>query len=193
MKHFYKKNQHGFTLIELLISIGIFSVFIIIVGGVFGKFMEVQRHSIAQGTLILEVQSVMEAFTKEARTAFGSTYWTNNGKQVAFRNQTGACVAYRLNGARGTFERAEDSQNKSGDCRLNTFSSNSFVPLSSNAIKISDVFFDVNVSDSDGSSFQLKNQGFITLVLTASTTKGTVLPITVQNTVTSRQVKRYLP
>ena len=208
MKHVSLKN--GFTLVELLISIGIFSVFIVIVSGVFGRFVEVQRHSIEQGVLILEVQSIVEAFIKEARTAYGSTYIVNNvtGNRIAFRNQTGACVGYKIgtvvaNGiSRKAFQRAEDTAGATVNCTvaaLEGLEGVVFTPLSSNAIEITDIYFDTSISNAScplGSTCppddkKLDNQGVITFVITAKSTKGNIPPLTVQNTVTSRQVKPY--
>ncbi|MDA1169188.1 MAG: type II secretion system protein [bacterium] len=180
----------GFTLIELLISIGIFSVFLVIVGGVFGRFVEVQRHSIEQGTIILEVQGVVETFIKEARTAYGSTYRSDdNGKKVAFNNQAGVCVSYQLRN--DALERAEGRSNSQGTC---DFIDSDYAPLTSKSVKIYDVFFYANPSLYDP-DFTLHNQGVITLVLSAKSRKsqGSIPPLTVQNTVTSRQVRAYEP
>lgn len=189
MKH--SSASKGFTLIELLIAIGIFSIFIVIITGVFSRFVEVERHSIAQGALILDVQSAVESFIKEARTGYGSTYWTLDGKQVAFRNQSGVCVGYRVNTA-GVFERAEDPGSEgSAECTNGSFQGVPFTALTGNGTKISEIFFDTTPSEFDQTTFVLENQGVITLSLTATPTKSKILPIRIQNTVTSRQTKAY--
>ncbi|MEK7499305.1 MAG: prepilin-type N-terminal cleavage/methylation domain-containing protein [Patescibacteria group bacterium] len=184
----------GFTLIELLIAIAIFSVVLIIITGVFSRFVAVQRHSIEQGTLILETQSVMETFIKEARTAYGSTYSSSNaGREVTFNNQSGTCVSYRVNDTTDVFERAENPVNPKATCALSGFSDGQYAPLASKSITFSNVFFDANPSIPVGSTLELQNQGVITLVLTATSEKSKtdVLPLTLQNTVASRQTRAY--
>ncbi len=182
----HKNIRKGFTLIELLVAIGIFSIFIVIMTGVFSNFIEVERHSIEQGALILEMQSVIESFVKEARTSYGSTFdVTPNGDQIFFRNQQSGCVSYRL--ATSRFERAEDPGNRTGSCDGNSFNNDDFTRLSSNNVEISDVLFVIEISDVDGND-DLKNQGFITLVMTGNSTKDGIAPITIQNSATSRQV-----
>lgn len=188
MKH--PSSSQGFTLIELMTAIALFSIFIIIMAGVFSRFVQVERHSIAQGSLILDLQSAVESFVKEARTGYGSTYRTENGKQVAFRNQAGICVVYRVNTS-GVFERAENAGNTSGACDSSLFASSSYRPLTSKDTNITDVLFDTTLSQFDESTLALENQGVITLTFTANSLKGNIPPIRIQNTVTSRQVAAY--
>ncbi len=185
-------TNRGFTLIELMIAIGIFSIFLLIITGVFTKFVQTERHNIVQGSLVLDLQSAMESFIKEARTGYGSTYdMTLGGRGVAFRNQSGACVSYRLDAADGEFGRAEDFGNLEGDCNQATFRNISFTPLTGNGTRITDVFFDVTPSVKGSTPYSIKNQGVITLTLKANSTKPGVLPLEIQNTVTSRQVRSY--
>ena len=166
-------KKTGFTLIELLIAIGIFSVFIVIMTGVFSRFVEVERHSIAQGALILDVQSAIESFVKEARTGYGSTYDTDGSKQIAFRNQSGVCVGYRLNiikrsgeKDRGALERAEDDT--LSNCRPNNLSSASYTALTGKDTNISELRFVTTRAREKANTGRLEEQGFITNVLTAS-------------------------
>ncbi|HLC49422.1 MAG TPA: prepilin-type N-terminal cleavage/methylation domain-containing protein [Candidatus Andersenbacteria bacterium] len=186
-----ENRSRGFTLIELIIAIGIFSIFLIVYAGVFSRFIETQRHGIAQGALILDVQSAMEAFIKEARTAYGSTYdVTQDGKQVMFRNQSTACVSYRVTRA-GIFERGEAVSDPNGACPIDKFNGVLFAPITSTSTIISDVLFDITPSDFDSNTLVLGNQGVITLTMTVAPINSGVLPISIQNTVTSRQILAY--
>lgn len=192
----HTSTNRGFTLIELMIAIGIFSIFLIIITGVFTKFVQTERHNIVQGSLVLDLQSAMESFIKEARTGYGSTYtMTLGGKGVAFRNQAGVCVSYRLNPVDGEFGRAEDPLNLEGECEEITFASIPFTPLTGNGTRITEVFFDVTKSEKAPTPpyppYSILNQGVITLTLKANSTKLGVLPLSIQNTVTSRQVRSY--
>jgi prepilin-type N-terminal cleavage/methylation domain-containing protein len=188
MKHV--SSSKGFTLIELIISIAIFAIFLIVMAGVFTSFVKVQRHSIAQGAVILDLRSAVESFIKEARTGYGSTYNANGRTEIAFRNQTGACVSYRV--YRGAFQRAENPSNLSGNCRTGQFADTVYVPLTSTETQITDIFFDTTISDYTRSTLALKNQGVITLSITARSAKVKTLPvIQMENTITSRQVGAY--
>lgn len=189
----YSLNNRGFTLVELVTSIGLFAIFLVIMTGVFSRFVQVQRHSIEQGALILEVQSVMELFIKEARTAYGSTFRTEDGSQVSFHNQAGTCVSYRWNTIKNIFERAENPASASGTCDSGDFTDSEYAPLTSKSIEITHALFDANPSAYTTGNPALESQGVITFTLTAKSLKSasSVLPLTVQNTVTSRQVNAY--
>ncbi len=182
-------SSKGFTLIELMTSISLFAVFIIIMAGVFSRFVETERHNIAQGALIVDVQSAMESFIKEARTGYGSTYRTDNGQQVAFRNQAGACVVYRVSSI-GMFERAEKASNTSGECNSGLFSADEYVPITSKDTIISEAFFDTTIATGPAGG-SLANQGVVTLVLTAKSSRAEIVSVRVQNSITSRQVAAY--
>ncbi len=180
----------------MMIAIGIFSIFLMIMAGVFSRFVQTERHHISEGSLTLDLQSAIESFIKEARTGYGSTYLPEGGTKTAFRNQSGICVSYRVNGS-GIFQRAENPSNTSGDCNSGQFGDAVYTPLTGEGTFISDVLFDVAQSVHGSEDYSIENQGVITLTLTANPVtadplkKSTVLPITIQNTVTSRQLKAY--
>lgn len=188
-------QKQGFTLIELLIAIGIFAVFITIMTGIFTNFMQTQRHAIAQGQLIADLTSAFESFIKEARTGYGSTYFVDGtGTAIAFVNQNGNCVEYRLksNGTRGEFQRADAG--KKDPCEP-TLLDSMFVPMTSNATNITGVQFvpDIALHHETNGIKILDNQGRITIVLKAKSTKDGIPEITIQNSVTSRQMEPYVP
>lgn len=187
-------TSRGFTLIELMIAIAIFCIFMIIMAGVFARFVQTERHGISQSSLILDVQSAMDSFIKEARTGYGSTYAVaSDGKSIAFRNQEGVCVGYRINPTTETFERSEHSGNLSGNCNVDDGSSGVFAPLTGEDTKIIEARFYPLPGSYDPATFTLKNQGVVTLALKAKSTKEKALTseMSVQNTVTSRQVRAY--
>ncbi len=180
----------GFTLIELLIAMGIFAVFITIITGIFTNFIQVQRHAIAQSRMISDLTSAMEAFVKEARTGYGSTYSINgNADGIAFINQTGKeCVVYRKSD-KNIFERAVKAVDD--NCNPDSFASSSFTPITSSATQITNLMFVIPKDVIVGNGL-LKNQGVITINLTAKSTKDGIPPIAIQNSVTSRQMEPYV-
>lgn len=181
-------NTKGFTLIELLVAIGIFGIFITIVTGVFTRFMIVERHGIAEGQLITDLRSVMESFTKEVRTGYGSTYSvTSNGKQVVFRNQVGECVGYRVSND-GVFERGATATN--GECNAGAINPILFSPLTSSSTNINSISFNTVIALANGQS--LANQGVITISISAKSNQSDIQPILLENTITSRQMNPYV-
>lgn len=192
-------QKQGFTLIELLIAIGIFAVFIIIMTGIFTNFMQTQRHAIAQGQLIADLTSALESFIKEARTGYGSTYFPDdfvngNATAIAFVNQNGDCVEYRLksNSTGGEFQRADGG--KRYPCE-STLPNDLFVPITSNATNITSVQFvpDIALHHETNGIKILDNQGRVSIVLKAKSTKDNIPEITIQNSVTARQMEPYVP
>ena len=182
------RKSGGFTMIELLVAIGIFGIFITIVTGVFARFMMVERHGIAQGQLISDLQSVMQSFTKEARTAFGSTYnVTNTGKEIAFRNQEGECISYRVDN--GVFQRAA-VENVNGECLVDSMNSSQYSPLTGSQTNITEIRFNIIIAEPSVDN-ALGNQGVITMSITAQSKSSDILPIKLETTVVSRQMSPY--
>lgn len=193
-----ERGTAAFTLIELLIAMGIFAIFITIITGVFTNFTQVERHAIAQSRMISDLTSAMEALVKEARTGYGSTYVTDGNGGIAFVNQNAHCVEYRRrdkeNNNLFVFERAEQADIASNGDAANcvdvfTDKDSSFTPITSNTTSITDLAFVPTPAESE--SGVLKNQGVITINLTATSSKDGIPPITIQNSVTSRQMEPY--
>lgn len=188
--------KKGFTLIELMIAMGIFAAFIVIITGVFGRFVQVQRHSIAQGQVVVDLQSALESFIKEARTAYGSTYYPNgNGSMVAFRNQERECVAYRLGNTK-LLERAVATISPYDSCSPDVFNAETFTPITGTQTEITPVdgspIFDVFPAQVDGAGEKLLRQGVIVVHMTVSSKDATILPLSIENSVTSRQTSPYI-
>lgn len=178
-------------MIELLVSIGIFSILLLIVSGIFSRFMLIERHGIAEGQLISDLRSAMESFTKEARTAYGSTY-NVSGQVITFVNQAGVCVAYNVS-ATGVFQRAEEGPvGSSSECTPGALDVSKFAPLTGNQTKIVSINF-IPVIATTSAGTDLATQGAVTISITAQSTVSDILPIKVENTVTSRQISAYAP
>ncbi len=183
------RKYAGFTLIELIIAIGIFVVFLTIIMGVFSRFVGTERHNIAQSTIISDVQSGLESFAKEVRTGYGSTYFGNEFA-VAFRNQAGVCVIYRVENE--VFERGEDSDNieQEEDCEPEL--DLEFVPLTSNKTKITRINIIAEPAEiADEDTGRLGNQGTVAIELTADSATTDIAPLNIQRTITSRQLAAY--
>ncbi|HSX24568.1 MAG TPA: hypothetical protein VLG69_01235, partial [Candidatus Andersenbacteria bacterium] len=131
----------------------------------------------------------MEAFIKEARTSYGSTYdvtGSTGNNEVSFVNQDGNCVAFRVNG--GVFQRADIGS--VATCDPGAFTPNKFSPLTGSQTNISAIHF--NIVPAQVVNNKLANQGVITINMTAQSASSDVLPIQLENTIVSRQMNPYV-
>lgn len=185
-------KSNGFTLIELLVAIGLFAIFTVIVTGIFTNFMRVERHSIAQGQLISDITSVLESFIKEARTGYGSTY-ASSGNEVTFINQNGNCVSYRTKEkreeAKQRYEIQRAEQEGGNNCSPGELAEQRFAPITGNTISVTHLQFDATPSEQEGGV--IKTQGIITVRLTVQSARSAIPPVSIQNSVTSRQTVPY--
>lgn len=103
---FYKQNKKGFTLIELIVGMGIFSMVMLSVTGIFQQVVNVQRKAIGAHNVQESLRYVLEMMSKEIRTAernfdtcvdipSGQIYNVDNGT-LYLKNQYNECVAYFL-------------------------------------------------------------------------------------------------
>lgn len=94
-------KTRGFTLIEVVVAMGIFSVMLLIIVGVFSRFVQIQRRQIGEQQLQEDIRLAMDLFNKEARTGFGDTFPSGSfSGEIQFRNQNNQCVRYSLDGGR---------------------------------------------------------------------------------------------
>ncbi|MEX0650366.1 MAG: prepilin-type N-terminal cleavage/methylation domain-containing protein [Candidatus Andersenbacteria bacterium] len=182
-----KYPQKGFTLIELLIAAGIFVIVMMIIVGLFSRFMMMQRRSIAENRVLEEVRFALELFSRETRTAYGDTYNPEEEDVLLYRNQNGLCVVYRL--SEQVLQRAELDIGTS-NCTIEQFAEVQFTNLTSKHVQITELLFDAEPSTTEGTS--LAQQGFVTLFITAQSAQHTLSPLTVRSSVTSRQVNPYV-
>lgn len=105
-----KYNNFGFTLIELIVGMGIFSLVMLSVTGIFQQVVNVQRKAIGAHNVQESLRYILEVMSKEIRTAernfdtcadvpSGQIYNVNNDT-LYLKNQYGQCVAYFLQNSR---------------------------------------------------------------------------------------------
>ena len=90
----FKKN--GFTLLEMIFAIGLFSMVITVVMGVFVKSSQIQRKVIELHTIQREGNFMIEMMSREIRTAtvMDVDQEGNNNSSVEFTNYVGDTVKY---------------------------------------------------------------------------------------------------
>lgn len=181
-------SQKGFSLIEMLVAISIFSIIILIILGIFSRFVIVQRRDIGEFRLQEELRLAIELFNREARTGFGNTFVTE-ASAVVFRNQRGQCVTYR--GAGQALQRAEQEQGGQ-TCAIIT-DNQLFQSLTSSQTLITQLQFDALPARVSADGARLESQGVLTMSVkaTAKTKADTVMAL--QNTVTARQLIPFRP
>jgi type II secretory pathway pseudopilin PulG len=180
----YRDRQDGYTIIETVVALGVFSLMLLIVGGLFSQFILTQRRDIGERILQEQIRFALELFTREARTAYASTFWVSGtGDQITFRNQNGMCVKFRVQS--GAWQRSEVGG--SGDCESLIYSS--FDAITSNRIRVTNLQF--GIPDNITSGGVLQEQGFVRVSIQAQTVQHAVPPLHLQSSVTSRQVTPY--
>jgi prepilin-type N-terminal cleavage/methylation domain-containing protein len=185
-------GQKGFTLIELLTAISVFSVLLLIIVGIFTRFVFVQRRDIGEQRIQEDLRFALELMNREIRTGYGTTY-ESAGKILYFRNQNRVCVAYRFQqvGAVGSerleLQRAENTAVPLTDRCAQNYTN--YKALVSQETRFERAAFSVHAAqEADG---KLTSQGFVTLRIRAYAAQKPDQVVTIQNTVTSRQVKPF--
>lgn len=182
-----KKN--GFTLVEVVVATGIFTTVLLVVSGIFTQHVSSQRRDSAELTLQEDMRFAIESFTREARTAYGSTFALGQtgplGESIVFRNQNSDCVSYRL--SQNTWQRGTATTG-STDCDNQTYQN--YAAITSPRLQVTLLKFIVP-SGINGQNGKLARQGFITVTLEAQHRTASIPAIALQSTVTSRQVIPY--
>jgi prepilin-type N-terminal cleavage/methylation domain-containing protein len=180
----------GFTLIEVIVSLGIFSLVLLITSGIFTAFVTSQRRNIGEQEVQENLRFSLELISREIRTGYASSFAllpanpsADQGPTLVFRDQNGACVAHRREG--GAWVRAVATT--SNECDLVNYSS--FAPLTSRETTIADLHFKIptDIASSSG----LSRQGFITINSTLSSASASIPPLSLQTTISSRQIRPY--
>lgn len=186
-------KQAGFTLLELLVALTVLSIVLIIVASFTTRLTFLQRRDIGEQTIQEDVRLALEVFNREARLAYASTFAIANGQgtNIVMRNQNGACVSYALNADNHSLERAEAGFG-GVECVSAPFQGR-YASLTSQRVHIDSIRFDIPDSIYNVPDARLDRQGFITLMITAHPTNTGGVPLQLQTTVTSRQIKPYEP
>lgn len=99
MKILKSNQQRGFTLMELIVAIGVFSVAVSIIVGIFLSATRVERRILATVTIIDNTRFVFERMGKEIRTGKSFSLPNGNGSgKLCFTNDKNKAVVYQLSG-----------------------------------------------------------------------------------------------
>lgn len=152
-------------MIELLVAIGLFTVVIGIVSGIFIQSLKTQRAVVALMAANDNATLSIEQIAREIRTGFD--FSTNGAKnELRFTEQRAGNVVYRFNDTENTIERNN-------------------IPLTSSNVKVNYLFFDLlGAAPADGQSTR------VTIRLGVSAREKSVEKIItpLQTTVSSRQL-----
>jgi len=180
------RRNSGFTLIELVVAIGIFSIFMLIILGIFTRLVFSQRREIGEQELQEDLRLTLELFNREARLGFGETFEAGTDA-IAFRNQNGECVLYEVNG--GRIVRDERAADSGLTCLWLDYDNKE--ELTDNRTIIEELNFIISPSTVDADSGDLLKQGLVTVVVKARAgSEGAVMRL--QSTVASRQTQTYI-
>lgn len=177
-------QQRGTTLIEIVVAMSIFSIVLLLIVGIFSRFITIQRHDIAEFRLQEDVRLALEVFNREARLSYGATF-AAQGTAVIFRNQNGACVTYRIAGQ--AFQRAEaPGDGGGGACPIITDEA-LFQSLHTSQTIFEGLQFTVVPARVSGDGARLESQGLITVSAQVGSS-GSTKKVNIQNSVSSRQI-----
>ncbi len=180
--------RNGFTLIEILVAISIFSIMLLLVVGIFSRFIAVQRRDVGEFRLQEDLRLALEFFNREARIGYGNTYSIDQNSFI-FRNQNGRCVVYRV--ANEALQRAEQ-EITAGTCLL-VSSNEQFQSLTSSSTRVNKVLWQVVPAIVSADGLRLESQGIVSLSVQAESKAKQGSSIAGQDTVTSRQFIPYRP
>ncbi|NTU98962.1 prepilin-type N-terminal cleavage/methylation domain-containing protein [Candidatus Falkowbacteria bacterium] len=119
------KNEQGFTLVEIVVSLGIFAMLVVVMGGIFGNVIASQRSAIASKNVGESLSYAMEVITKELRSARRDAFEGNascpdveDGRMyssstaptaLTFQNKDQYCIKYYIENQTLMMERASST------------------------------------------------------------------------------------
>jgi prepilin-type N-terminal cleavage/methylation domain-containing protein len=134
----HTSSNRGYSLLELIVSLGIFSVIMLIATGAYLSLISLDRHARASNQLSATLSFAVESMARSLRT--GSNYacnasasapnCTSGGTSISFRDSEGQTVTYRL--------RADGSI---GQCTGGLCTDASAIPLTDSRIAIDTLRF----------------------------------------------------
>ncbi len=91
-------DLRGFTLIELMVSIGLFSIIVLLTASAYFMMLSINRQTQGIATGINNLSFALETMTRDIRT--GTVYSSSNGSSFTFTPAGGgATVTYSLSGS----------------------------------------------------------------------------------------------
>jgi len=163
------KTPRGYSLVELIVAVGIFSMVMLIVTGVYLALISYDRQARATNQLVSNLSFAVESMIRSIRTGRGypETCASSPCNTISFLDPEGNAVFYKLN-ADGTI----------GQCNitLETYCP----PLTDDQIQVETLAFYVTGVGTSGSTRIL--QPFVTVVVkgTMGTNAGEELEFTIQ-------------
>ncbi|MDP3792119.1 MAG: type II secretion system protein [bacterium] len=168
-----KKNKAGFTLVEILVSLTIFSLMVVMVATIYVSAVSWERRVVATEKLVENNIFVVETMAREIRVS-----------SISGPDSLG-CTATTLTINHPTYGNVTYSLNGEGNVQRQTSST---VNVSSSNVKFSRMSFCIIGSG------PIDNQpAKVTILLSLENRVGIqVMPISVQTTVTSRDIQSEL-
>ena len=155
------QKKGGFTLIEIIVSLGVFSVVILIILGAVFSIINLQRKTSAFRAAQENLSYAFESMAKEIRTGhkYGSNYDLSNGKfvRLTFINDTNREVLYEVDAS----GRVTKSTNDIGQPHGNP------MPLTSSEVFVESLKFEITGAGPEG------NQPMVRAMISGVVGKGT--------------------
>lgn len=177
-------SHRGYSLLELIVSIGIFSVVMLVVTGAYLTLVSLDRQARANNQLAASLSFAVESMARAMRT--GSEYAAGPASQacpgasssISFRNSENELITYRL--------RADGSV---GQCTGGLCTDATAVALTDQRITVSSLCFYVRGVGTSGVNAYMQPQVTFVTAGTMQTDSGELVRFSIQSGATQRLIE----
>ena len=171
-------SMRGYSLVELIVAVGIFSMVMLIVMGVYLALISYDRQARATNQLVANLSFAIESMVRTIRTGSGYSCTGNPCTTITFNDSEGQPVRYRLNGD-GTIGQCKGSL--AASC-----SDSTATPLTDPHIAVGTLAFYVRGVGATGANATIQPQVTIVTRGTMATDAGKSIDFTIQTSGTQR-------
>lgn len=176
-------SQRGYTLLELIVSLGLFSMVMLVVMGAYVTLVSLDRQARASNQLAASLSFGIESMARNLRTGTGYACNTNTsspncssgGSSISFTDTQGQLITYRLR-----------SDGSIGQCTGGLCTDSTAVPLTDRRITISSLRFYVR---GVGTGDNLQPQVTFSVAGTMTTDAGESTSFSIQTSAAQRLIE----
>ncbi len=171
------RTPRGYTLLELIVSIGLFSIVMLVVTSAYLALISMDREARATNELVANLSFATESMMRNIRTGTSYSCGSGNGNctQFTFLDSQGQPMTYRLK-----------SNNTIGQCSSGTCVDASAIPLTDTRITIQSLTFYVR---GVGTSDVQQPQVTVTIKGTMATDAGKTTSFNIESSATQRLIE----
>ena len=182
----YSTSPRGYTLLELIVSLGIFSMVMLVVMGAYVSLISLDRQARANNQLAASLSFAIESMARSMRT--GTSYdcngggmpynCTQGGDSISFVDSQGQTITYRLK-----------NDGSIGQCTGSLCTDATSVALTDPRIDITSLVFYVRGVGTNGADDLIQPNVTFTISGTMATEDGEVTSFSIQTGATQRLIE----